>query len=145
MELDDRTLFTQRRLAAPPERVWQAFADAAQLARWWGPDGFSNAFEHFDFRPGGHWQFWIVAPDGQRYWNENRFVTLDAPQHLELDHIVAPHFTLTVTLRPDSGGTQLAWWQRFETAELRQVLEAICIPANEQNLDRLDAVLADAS
>ena len=145
MQIDDRTLFTDRRLAAPPGRVWQAFADPAQLARWWGPEGFTNEFEHFDFRPGGDWRFWMVGPDGQRYWNENRFVTLEAPQRLELAHVVAPHFTMTVTLAPEAGGTRLAWWQRFETAELRRALEAICIPANEQNLDRLDAVLTDAA
>jgi hypothetical protein len=28
--------------------------------------------------------------------------------------------------------------------DLRRALEAICLPANEQNLDRLEAVLADA-
>ena len=145
MPADDRTLFTHRRLAAPPGRVWQAFADPLQLARWWGPQGFTNEFEHFDFRPGGDWRFWMVGPDGARYWNENRFVVLQPAQRIELSHVVAPHFSLTVTLAPETGGTQLAWWQRFETAELKRALEAICTPANEQNLDRLEAVLADAA
>jgi len=142
---DDRSLCTGRHLAAPPGRVWQAFADAGQLARWWGPAGFTNEFAHFDFVPGGAWHFWMVGPDGQRYWNENRFVTLQAPQGLELAHVVAPHFTLTVTLVPEAGGTRLAWRQRFETAELRCALEAVCGPANEQNLDRLAAVLAESA
>ena len=144
MQSDDRTLFTHRRLAAPPERVWQAIADPAQLARWWGPDGFANEFELFDFHPGGEGHFWMVGPDRKRYWNECGFVTLEAPQRLELAHVVAPHFTLIVTLAPEAGVTRLGWWQRFETAELRRALEEACIRANEQNLDRLNAVLADA-
>ena len=118
--VDDRTLFTERRMAALPQRVWQAFADPAQLTRWWGPDGFTNAFEHFDFRPGGGWRFWMIGPDGQRYWNENRFDTLEEPHRIELAHVVDPHFTLTVTLEPVADGTRLAWWQRFETTELRR-------------------------
>jgi uncharacterized protein YndB with AHSA1/START domain len=145
LQIDDRTLFTERRLPEPPDRVWRAFADPAQLARWWGPDGFTSEFEHFDFRLGGDWHFWMVGPDGKRYWNENRSVTVEAPRRLELAHVVAPHFTLTVNLAPEAGGTRLAWWQRFETAEVRRALEAICIPANEQNLDRLHAVLAHAA
>lgn len=49
---------------------------------------------------------------------------------------------LTVTLEAEGGGTRVGWSQCFETAELRQALQAICIPANEQNLDRLARVLA---
>ncbi len=145
MKGDDRTLFTERRVDASPERIWQAFAEPGQLSRWWGPAGFANEFEQFDFREGGDWRFWMIGPDGQRYWNESRFVTLQSPHHLELAHVVAPLFTLTVTLAAESGGTRLAWRQRFETAALRRALEAICIPANEQNLDRLEAVLADGA
>jgi uncharacterized protein YndB with AHSA1/START domain len=145
LQPDDQTLSTRRHLAAPPERVWQAFADPLQLARWWGPDGFSNVFERFDFQTGGAWHFWMVGPDGQRHWNENRFDMLQPPHRMELAHVVAPRFTLTVTLTHEAGGTQLAWAQRFETAELCRALEAICLPANEQNLDRLGAVLAGAA
>lgn len=142
---DDRTLHTSRRLDASPERVWQALADPAQLARWWGPDGFTNEFGRFDFRAGGHWDFWMVGPDGRRYWNENRFVTLDAPRHFEVAHVLAPVFTLTIRLAPEAGGTRLDWAQCFETAELARGVAAVCGPANEQNLDRLEAVLASTA
>ena len=34
-------------------RLFEAFRDPSQLARWWGPEGFANTFEEFDLRPGG--------------------------------------------------------------------------------------------
>lgn len=139
----DRTLHTTRRLAAPPARVWQALADPAQLARWWGPEGFSNDFEAFDFRPGGDWTLTMVGPDGQRYPNANRFAALQPGQRWVVDHVCAPHFRLTVTLAADGTGTRLGWSQCFETAELCRALAPVCVGANEQNLDRLERVLAD--
>lgn len=139
---DDRTLATSRLLPAPPERVWQALADPAQLARWWGPDGFSNEFETFDFRAGGDWRHTMVGPDGRRYANESRFAELAAPHRLVIDHVSPPRFALTVSLAAEAGGTRIGWSQCFESAEVCRAVEGVCIPANEQNLDRLAAVLA---
>jgi uncharacterized protein YndB with AHSA1/START domain len=141
-DVDDRTLQTQRVLAAPPGRVWQAFADPAQLARWWGPDGFTNEFETFTFEPGGRWDLTMVGPTGARYWNESRFAELDAPHRLVIAHDSAPRFVLTVTLTAEAEGTRLTWSQCFDTAELCYVVAPICEPANEQNLDRLAGLLA---
>ena len=52
-----RTFSTQRLLAAPPSAVFAALAQPERLARWWGPNGFRNAFEVFEFRTGGRWVF----------------------------------------------------------------------------------------
>jgi hypothetical protein len=41
-----------------------------------------------------------------------------------------------------TGGTALAACMQCETAELRKHLAAIVVPANEQNVDRLEAELA---
>ncbi|MBM4119179.1 hypothetical protein FJ251_15870, partial [bacterium] len=46
---------TERVLTATPSRVFAAFAQAEQLAQWWGPSGFTNTFATFDFKPGGRW------------------------------------------------------------------------------------------
>jgi hypothetical protein len=49
---------------------------------------------------------------------------------------------LTMTLSDEAGKTRLHWRQRFDTAQLREQLAAVCIPSNEQNFDRLEAELA---
>jgi hypothetical protein len=49
---------------------------------------------------------------------------------------------LTVTLTARGEHTHLAWNQEFESPEVAEQLRPICEPANEQNLDRLQALLA---
>jgi hypothetical protein len=54
-------------------------------------------------------------------------------------------YTLTVTLTPRGGQTHLAWIQEFETPDAAAKLRHIAYPANEQNLDRLQALLREES
>ena len=42
-----------RVLRAPPERVYRAFLDAAALAKWLPPHGFTNTVHHLDAKVGG--------------------------------------------------------------------------------------------
>lgn len=140
----DRALATRRRLAATPEQVFAAFREPQRLARWWGPAGFRDHIETFEFRPGGRWPHVMEGPDGTRYPNQARFEQIEAPARIVIRHVSAPGFTLTVTMAPAGEDTELQWRQVFDTAELRRQLEAVCIPANEQNLDRLAAELATA-
>ncbi|MGZ5179273.1 MAG: SRPBCC domain-containing protein [Ramlibacter sp.] len=141
----DRALVARRRLAATPAQVFDAFREPQRLARWWGPAGFRNHFAVFEFRPGGRWRHEMEGPDGQRYPNEALFEALEPGSRVVVRHVSAPGFTLTVTLTPAGGGTDLEWRQVFDTAALRAQLQAVCEPANEQNLDRLQAELAAAS
>ena len=139
---DPREVATSRRLAAPPPRVFAALADPARLARWWGPAGFTNRFEHFDLRPGGRWRFVMRGPDGREHPNENEFIEVDPPRRVVLHHLTDHFFQLTLTLEEDAGGTRLGWRQRFESAGHCAQVAPFVIPANEQNLDRLEAELA---
>ncbi|MGZ5846690.1 MAG: SRPBCC domain-containing protein [Ramlibacter sp.] len=141
----DRALIARRRLAATPAQVFDAFREPQRLARWWGPAGFRNHFAVFEFRPGGRWRHEMEGPDGQCYPNEALFEALEPGSRVVVRHVSAPGFTLTVTLTPAGGGTDLEWRQVFDTAALRAQLQAVCEPANEQNLDRLQAELAAAS
>ncbi|MGE5117095.1 MAG: SRPBCC family protein [Betaproteobacteria bacterium] len=138
-----RELATSRVLAAPRERVFDAIRDPARLARWWGPKGFANTFEQFDFRPGGHWRFVMHGPDGTDYPNENEFAEIAAPDRVVIRHLNGHHFELTIALaEAGPGRTRIEWRQRFETAEECARAAPIAVDANEQNLDRLEAELA---
>lgn len=138
-----RSFHTSRHLAATPERVYAAFADAAQLTTWWGPDGFRNEFQQFEFREGGTWTLVMVGPDGQRYANQNRFIELRPAARIVIRHDGAPYFSLSVDLSPADDGTRLEWTQVFDDAAVAAAVRPIVEPANEQNLDRLAAVLAN--
>lgn len=135
------TFENTRFFPARPETVFGAFADGATLARWWGPAGFTNAFETFDFREGGAWTFTMIGPDGVRYANACVFEKIDPPARLVIAHVVEPRFRLTVTLAPEGDGARLTWTQIFENPSFARSVRHIIEPANEQNLDRLAAVL----
>ena len=56
---------SSRTISAAPEAVFAAVENPTRLARWWGPNGFSNTFHPFEFRDGGSWLFTMHGPDGQ--------------------------------------------------------------------------------
>ena len=139
----ERELRTSRLLPFPREAVFAAWVDGARLARWWGPAGFRNAFEVFEPRPGGAWRFTMIGPDGTRYPNASRFVVLEPPGRIVVRHVSGHAFDLVVTLEDEGGATRLGWCQRFETAEAMERVRRIAEPANEENLDRLEAELRE--
>jgi len=114
-------------------------SDPARVARWWGPDGFSNTIHRFEFRPGGSWLLTMHGPDGTDYPNESRFTRIVADRLFEIEHLNGHHFLLTLELKPVAGGTELSWCQTFDTAEHYARLASFVAAANEQNLERLAA------
>ena len=130
-------LRTQRTLPFAPDAIYAAFADPRQLAIWWGPQGFSNTFDIFDFTTGGHWKFVMHGPDGTHYPNECVFQELEPGRRVVIAHTSAPHFTLTVRLQALADGTVLQWEQAFDDPRVAQAVRHIAEPGNEQNLDRL--------
>lgn len=139
---DDRTLGTSRTLPYTPKEIYRAFASAELLAAWWGPDGFSNTFETFEFRTGGRWKFVMHGPDGTNYPNESVFKEVVTNAKVVIHHDCPPYFTLTVELAPVTDGTHLSWQQVFEDAATAQAVKQIVGPANEQNINRLTQVLS---
>lgn len=137
------TTFTStRQLPATPAAVFAAIKDPARLATWWGPDGFTNRFDVFEFRPEGRWVFDMIGPDGKVYPNESVFERIEADRQVVIRHVCAPHFTLRVTLEPVAEGTRVHWQQVFADAAVAEAVRHIVVPANEQNLDRLAADVA---
>ncbi len=133
------TFTSTRDLCAEPSAVFAAIKDPARLAQWWGPNGFSNRFEVFEFQPGGKWVFDMIGPDGRIYPNESVFVDIEADRQVVIQHVCQPYFTLTIMLEPSPGGTLVHWEQVFADAAVASAIGHIVAPANEQNLDRLSA------
>lgn len=130
---------TTRVFSAPAEAIFAAFAAPYRLAKWWGPNGFRNTFETFEFKPGGFWRFTMHGPDGTNYPNESLFVSIEPACEITLKHLCQPHFQLTITLASAGVGTLVTWEQTFEDAAIAANVRHIVEPANEQNLDRWEA------
>ena len=108
-------------------------------ARWWGPAGFRNTFTICEFKEGGRWSFVMHGPDGHDYPNESVFAEIETPKKVIIQHVSEPKFRLTIELTPTAKGTLVSWLQAFEDPEVAKKVEAIVVPSNEQNLDRLAA------
>lgn len=139
----DATLRTGRQLSAAPARVFAAFSNPDELSRWWGPKDFTNTFDTFEFTPGGRWIFTMHAPGGTDHANEMIFRVIEPDARIVVDHVVFPLFRLTVRLSARDESTHLQWEQEFENAETADKFRPLAGTANEQVLDRLEAVLAD--
>lgn len=140
---DPEEILCCRDVPVTPQQIFNAFQDPERLARWWGPKGFRNTFETFDFRPGGEWRFIMHGPDGTDYKNHHTFGTIEPPLLITSVHESGPRFDWSmklIALAPNV--TRIVWRLRFESKELRDRVATYAIPANDENIDRLLAEIA---
>jgi uncharacterized protein YndB with AHSA1/START domain len=118
-----RTDTASRVVAAPPERVFEAFVDAEALVAWLPPDGMSGRFERFDLRPGGSYRLVLTYADASAAPGkatadsdvvEARFVAIDpgvrvvqAVDFVSDDPAFAGTMTMTWEATPVDGGTRV--------------------------------------
>ena len=137
--LQQRSDIRSHDIAATPVQVFAAMRDPVRVARWWGPDGFTNTIHTFDFQPGGRRLLTMHGPDGTDYPNESRFTRLVPDALFEIEHSSGHHFFLTIRLEATGDGTRVHWQQTFDTAEHYAQLAQFVAAANAQNLQRLAA------
>jgi len=134
--LADREFSNSRVFNVPRDLVFEAWTDPEHLSQWWGPRGFTNTFQEFDIRPGGHWRFVMHGPDGVDYKNHSVFVDVVHPERIVFDHISGPRFQVTATFTEQAGKTTLTFRMLFETAAECERVKVFAIEANEQNWPR---------
>ena len=127
------TLTITSELAATVERAWQLWADPRQLERWWGPPTYPATFVDHDLSPGGHVNYYMTGPEGDKPHGWWRVTAVDAPRRLEFEDGFAddsgapdpkmPSMTMVVTLddRP-GGGTRMVIVTTFPSAEAMEQL-----------------------
>ena len=73
---------------APRELVWKAWTEPEQLARWWGPAGWTNPLEtiSMDVRPGGTFSVTSVSDtDGSEMTSQGVYREVVEPERLVFD------------------------------------------------------------
>jgi uncharacterized protein YndB with AHSA1/START domain len=81
-EPDELRLEMERALGAPPAVVFGAFTDSSQLAKWWGPEGFSVSSLDFDPRVGETYRIEMQPPEGDTFFLGGEFREVDPPARL---------------------------------------------------------------
>jgi uncharacterized protein YndB with AHSA1/START domain len=112
--LAEREVTITRTFAAPRALVFRAWTDAAQLAQWWGPKGFTNPVCEFDPRVGGAIRIHMRSPDGSIYPMKGEIREIVAPERLVFTNIAVDaagrHIIeglTTVTFADEGGKTKL--------------------------------------
>jgi uncharacterized protein YndB with AHSA1/START domain len=110
---------------APIGRVWDAWADVAQIGEWWGPRGFTITTHTKALRAGGTWAYTMHGPDGTDWPNFTRYHDVQPQALLVYDHgasaeDAAPLFRMTVRFRDLDGRTELDICMALATPEAAQ-------------------------
>jgi uncharacterized protein YndB with AHSA1/START domain len=139
---------------APPERVWQLWADPSQFERWWGAPGYPAKTTAFDMRQGGKVEYHLTGPDGDTPNNVWEILEADHPRLLVLrDAIVDDNdvpvdegpSTFTVRFEPIAEGrTRMSIESKFPSAEaLKIALDMDMAKGLEWSVDQMAAVLTE--
>jgi uncharacterized protein YndB with AHSA1/START domain len=144
----DREIFSSRLIHAPRARVFAAWTDPAQLAKWWGPNGFTTTTHVFDFRPEGTWEFTMHGPDGTDFPNKIHYLEIVPPERLVYKHggeagFEPDNFHVTVLFKEEDGKTRLEMRMTFPSRNGRDyVVEKYgAMEGLDQTIGRLEEYL----
>ena len=140
-DTSNQEIFTQRLLKFPQIKVFLAWSDPNHLKEWWGPKGFTNIFDVFEFRPGGSWKFTMKSPEGVEFKNKSEFIEIKKPQRIFFDHISAPQFKAEANFRPEGENTHLTYRMYFETPEDCAKVREFAQEGNKEMFERLETYL----
>ena len=139
----DCEIVTTRVVEAPQKLVYKAWTDPNYLKTWWGPKGFTNTFQVFDFQVGGKWSFVMHGPDKGNYQNECTFVLIEEPRLLVWDRQSQPIFQVEASFDEISPTeTKITFKQKFRSVQECDKLRKFVPEKKEENMDRLEHVLA---
>jgi uncharacterized protein YndB with AHSA1/START domain len=80
---DQNVVIAEIFIAAPPERVFQAITDPAQVSQWWGQNNLYRVTDRSsDLRIGGKWLSAGVGKDGTKFTVEGEYLEIDPPRRL---------------------------------------------------------------
>ena len=138
----DSEIVSTRIINFPRELVYKAWSQPEHLKVWWGPAGFTNTFNEFDFRVGGKWSFIMHGPEKGHYHNECEFIKIVKPELIAWNRSSKPIFQVVATFEEVSTNqTKIVFKQLFNTAEECGKVKPFVIDKNEENFDRLEAEL----
>jgi uncharacterized protein YndB with AHSA1/START domain len=77
------SLVLRRRVAASPERLFDAWTRAEELRQWWGPESVRCIAAEVDLRVGGVYRIANEFPNGTVVWISGEFLRIERPHRLE--------------------------------------------------------------
>lgn len=151
-DLDHLSLTLVADFEAPPERVWQLWADPRLLERWWGPPTYPATVEEHDLTPGGAVSYYMTGPEGDRQRGWWRIASVNPPKSLEFADGFAnpdgtandemPVMTMHVQLTDRGQGTRMEVRTTFDSREqMEQILSMGMAEGIREAAGQMDALL----
>lgn len=159
-----RELVLMRIFDAPREKVFDAFADAKTLAKWWGPTSITNPVCEMDFREGGARRIVMRAPSGEDYPitgvfteivpNERIVMVDNVSEHSPDWHAMVnkhrpgaignlPELLWSITFEDHGTQTKITIHYHFDAAHDRDALVKIgMVEGWTESLEKLEKLLA---
>jgi uncharacterized protein YndB with AHSA1/START domain len=150
------TMTVSAEFKAPPERVWQLWADPRQLERWWGPPSYPATVDSHDLRPGGRVAYHMTGPTGDQprgYWDidevqpphrltfRDGFADADGTPN---DQMPGPSSEVVTIEAIGDGVTRMRIESHFPSTEaMEQILAMGMEQGLTQALGQIDAILAE--
>jgi uncharacterized protein YndB with AHSA1/START domain len=154
----ERTLVTTRVFDAPPERVYKAWTDPKQLARWFPPEGFTAPVCQLDVRVGGAMRVDMKAPEGEPFKGQvypGRGVYREVVPNRRLafsfqpetgEGQAMPAVLMTVDFEDQAGKTKLTIRQTLDTVEdYEEMIKTGMAEGLAESLGKLAGVLSGRS
>jgi uncharacterized protein YndB with AHSA1/START domain len=115
----DTVLRLERVIAAAPERLFALWTEPEELAKWWGPEGYTTPEYAMDVRAGGRWRTTLRRPDGTGLTVSGMYRSIDPPRRLVFTWgwdddagLRGRETEVTVTFEPVPGGTRMVLTQQ---------------------------------
>jgi uncharacterized protein YndB with AHSA1/START domain len=135
-DAEARTLTLIAEFPAPPQRVWQLWADPRLLERWWGPPTYPATVVQHDLTPGGRVTYYMTGPEGDQPGGWWRVLAVDPPHRLEFEDGFAdaqgnPDETMPTTVAEvtidatTDGGSRMTMRSRFPSTEALEQMAAM--------------------
>jgi uncharacterized protein YndB with AHSA1/START domain len=145
---DANTLCFERVFDAPRALVWKVWTDPEHVAKWWGPEGFTNSIHKMEVRPGGEWSLTMHGPDGTDWPNHIRYVEVREPEFLSYHHGGKPGdegaFFVTAEFVDLGKRTKIVNTLICKTVEQAAEISKIAEHGHHSTWNRLEAYLEEA-
>lgn len=139
----------RRLLCAPRTVVFRALTEPRELAKWFGPEGFTIPGVESDLQAAGGYRIAMQPPEGAAFYLVGEFLEVDPPRRLsytfrwEDPDPEDRETVVTLSLRDiDGTSTELAFTQGDFATERRRALHE---EGWTQSFDKLDELMSSAT
>ena len=118
-----------------------------ELAKWWGPRGFTTPAIEIDPRVGGRYRFAMQPPEGDLFHLTGEFREVDPPSRLAYTFVWQPpdpddrETVVTLSFRDEDGSTEVNFTQGVFATEQRRALHE---QGWTESFERLQELLSGA-